>query len=397
GGGRAGAQLRQALVMVQFAVAVAFGIGTAIMVAQVAHLRAADMGFQREGLLIVSAIDDRALDPVHRRALLAAFAALPLVTSVTVADEAPSWLPAVASLPFTRPDAPLRKVSATIVPAGPGYFATYGARRLAGRLFDRVHGMDEPAVLTHRDGQLVSVNLILNQSAVRALGFAGPALAIGRSIRGGPFADARVIGVVADLRFTSPREPATPVVYAPGADDIGQNFAVRFTGPADAAASAIEKASRRVAPDLTIQTGTAAEYVEEGYRPDAQRARLFTIGAVLAVVIGCLGLYGLAAFDTARRVKEIGIRKTLGASTSDVLRLLIGQFMRPVLLANLLAWPLAFVAMRRWLSGFDDRVALSPLFFVGASLAAVLISAVTVVGQAWRVARAEPARALRHE
>jgi putative ABC transport system permease protein len=114
-------------------------------------------------------------------------------------------------------------------------------------------------------------------------------------------------------------------------------------------------------------------------------------------LIGCLGLYGLAAFDTARRVREIGIRKALGASTLDVLRLLLARFLVPVALANLLAWPVAAVAMRRWLSGFDDRVALSPWFFLFASLAALAIAVATVVGQAWRVARAEPARALRHE
>ncbi len=96
-------------------------------------------------------------------------------------------------------------------------------------------------------------------------------------------------------------------------------------------------------------------------------------------------------------MKEIGIRKTLGASTAEVLRLLIGQFLRPVILANLVGWPLAYVAMQRWLGGFDDRIALSPLFFVGASFAAALIASATVFGQAWRVARAEPARALRHE
>ena len=121
------------------------------------------------------------------------------------------------------------------------------------------------------------------------------------------------------------------------------------------------------------------------------------IGAVLAVVIGCIGLYGLAAFDTARRMKEIGIRKTLGASTADVLTLLIAQFLTPVLIADVFAVPIAYFAARQWLDGFDDRIALSPLFFVGAGLVAVAIAIATVFGQAWRVARAEPALALRHE
>ncbi|MFZ5795052.1 MAG: ABC transporter permease, partial [Pseudomonadota bacterium] len=174
--------------------------------------------------------------------------------------------------------------------------------------------------------------------------------------------------------------------------------AVRYSGDPKAMTAALETAWKRVAPGVPFRARSVEDNLfARYYKADAQRSRLFTIGAVLAILIGCIGLYGLAAFDTARRVKEIGIRKTLGASTAEVLRLLIVQFMRPVLLANLVAWPLAFVAMQRWLGGFDDRIALSPLFFVGATLIAVLIAAATVFGQAWRVARAEPARALRHE
>lgn len=121
------------------------------------------------------------------------------------------------------------------------------------------------------------------------------------------------------------------------------------------------------------------------------------LGAVLAVIIACIALYGLASFDTARRVKEIGIRKTVGASTADVLRLVIGQFLRPVLIGTVLAVPVAYYAMRQWLAAFADRIALSPLFFVGVGVAAVAIAAIAVAGQAARVARAEPARARRYE
>ena len=121
------------------------------------------------------------------------------------------------------------------------------------------------------------------------------------------------------------------------------------------------------------------------------------MGAVLAVAIGCVGLWGLASFNTARRVREIGIRKTLGASSAAIVRLLVGQFLRPVLIANLIAWPLAFFAMRTWLAGFDDRIALSPLFFLAATLVALAIAVLTVVTQSLRASRAAPAWALRHE
>jgi len=159
----------------------------------------------------------------------------------------------------------------------------------------------------------------------------------------------------------------------------------------------VQAAWRAEAPEVPFTALTADQSLDKFYRSDDRSAKLFIIGAVLAVVIGCVGLWGLASFNTARRVKEIGIRKVLGASTADVVRLLVGQFLRPVLLANLLAWPLAFLAMRTWLAGFDDRIALSPLFFGGASLLALAIAAATVSAQSLRAARATPSSALRHE
>ncbi len=137
--------------------------------------------------------------------------------------------------------------------------------------------------------------------------------------------------------------------------------------------------------------------LEPNYHSDDQVSRLLTLAAALSVAIGCIGLYGLAAFNTARRVREIGIRKTLGASTADILTLLIGQFLRPVLIANLAAWPLAYLAMRAYLAGFDQRISLNPLYFAAATALTLLIAVATVGGQAYAVARAEPARALRCE
>jgi putative ABC transport system permease protein len=119
--------------------------------------------------------------------------------------------------------------------------------------------------------------------------------------------------------------------------------------------------------------------------------------AILAVLIGCLGLFGLAAFTAERRTKEIGIRKVLGARTSDIVRLLVWQFSRPVLIANLVAWPVAWWLMRDWLNGFDMRVTLTPVPFVAAGVLALVIAAGTISAHAIRVAQASPIRALRYE
>ena len=172
---------------------------------------------------------------------------------------------------------------------------------------------------------------------------------------------------------------------------------LRFSGDPKAMLDAVRAVWRQEAPEVPFEGKTAVQNLETYYAHDDHTANLFTIGALLAVAFGCVGLWGLASFNTARRTKEIGIRKTLGASSGDVVKLLVGQFLRPVLIANLFAWPLAFLAMRTWLAGFDDRIALSPLFFVAATLLALAIAVLTVLAQSLRAARSTPAWALRHE
>jgi putative ABC transport system permease protein len=124
---------------------------------------------------------------------------------------------------------------------------------------------------------------------------------------------------------------------------------------------------------------------------------MFAAFAGFAVLISCLGLFGLAAFTAERRTKEIGIRKVLGARTRDIIRLLVWQFTRPVLLANLIAWPVAWWAMRNWLAEFQLRIDLGPTPFVLAGLLAFVIAFGTIAGHAFRVARANPIHALRYE
>jgi putative ABC transport system permease protein len=119
--------------------------------------------------------------------------------------------------------------------------------------------------------------------------------------------------------------------------------------------------------------------------------------AALAIGIACLGLFGLASFTTERRTKEIGIRKTIGGGVMDIVLMFCGEFGRLVLVANLVAWPVAYIAMQRWLSSFAYRADMSPWIFVGSALAALAIACITVGGVAARAASTKPARALRYE
>jgi putative ABC transport system permease protein len=117
----------------------------------------------------------------------------------------------------------------------------------------------------------------------------------------------------------------------------------------------------------------------------------------LAIFIAALGLFGVAAFTVQRRTREIGLRKVFGAQTWEVVVLLVWQFSRPVLLANLIAWPVAWYFLRDWLDGYAHRVSLSPVYFVMGGMAALFVAWATVIGHALAVARERPVRALRYE
>ena len=397
GGGRAGTRLRAVLVVFQFAIAIAFAISTAVMIAQTSHIASADIGFKRDGLIVLRGFYD--LEDAQQPAILDAIRALPGVASVGSGLDAPGDQATTNTNTLNRPRTPDRAPSISVVDTGPGYFETIGSTLISGRRFDPSRPEDDLGQRQEGYRYDAVVNVLLNEAAVRAIGFDSPAAAVGEPLNGQGKQGLRVIGVVANQRFTSPREAQRPTAYMYWSSHIDSAFGtVRFTGDPRVMLGRIETVWKRIAPQVPFAGRTAQENLYlRWYKADAQRSRLFTLGAMLAVVIGCIGLYGLAAFDTTRRVKEIGIRKTLGASTADVLRLLLLALMRPVIVANVIAWPIAWFAMRRWLSGFDDSIALSPGYFVGASLAAVAIAVATIVGQAWRVARSEPARALRYE
>jgi putative ABC transport system permease protein len=410
GGGRAGGRVREGLVIFQFAVAIAFTIATGVIVSQTSYLRHADIGFKRDGLIVIDSFNDNEVNGYQRANLLDIWRTRPGVVSVTSGDIAPGVDDSTSNSNFKRPGQPGHGLVLGVVEAGQDFFQTYGARLLAGRLPDRAHGADYPQyVPAGRDmGQFVAThqappNVVLNASAVRALGFGSPADAIGKTVSAGTdtnaFTRLTVIGVVADIRFRSPRQHVPPTLYFGKSGYIRSATAtVRYLG-ADPHAVMDELSAdwRRIAPTAPFRAKPIDQSLGHYYAKDDHQSHLFTIGALLAVLIGCVGLYGLAAFNTARRVKEIGIRKTLGASTSDILKLLVGQFLRPVVIANLFAWPLAWWATSSYLSGFDQRIALTPAYFLAATALTLLIAVGTVAGQAYAVARAEPARALRHE
>ncbi len=403
GGGRRGARLRSGLAVGQFAAAIGLMICTMVIFAQMEFLRRADLGFRRDGLVIVQLTAEQIRK--DQTALMDAFRRLPGALVVSASTRRPAT-DRTNSTEVYRIDSPQKKPNVVVEWIAPDYAQTYGLKLLAGRLLGSDQRMDDSSQLDSDDLTHRQANIMINRSAATALGFNDPAQAVGKLISfdtrsGRPFY-LTIVGVTSDVRFLSPHHAAMNQIYLEDSklhhEKEAWNAAIRVR-PGDEVAMLARVAAtwRAMEPGTPLRAQTAPQALQPYYDPDARRGQLFAAGSAVAGIIACLGLYGLAAFNTGRRFKEIGVRKTLGASTADVLRLLVGEFLRPVLWANLIAWPLAFYVMRAWLAGFDQRVTLTLLDFLLPALAALAVAVVTVAEQSWRVARAEPSKALRYE
>ena len=402
GGGRAGARVREIMAVGQFAIAICLMICTAVVYAQIQFVRNADLGFRRDGLIIVEGISEPTL-AAQMPSLVRAFRNTPGVTSATASDRRPGT-DSESNSDMGLISDPSRKATLTVERIGPDYMQTYGMKLIAGRPLGPRYRLDDRQGLQGEPLAARGLNIMVNEGATRALGFTDPARVIGQRLRVGRLTVATIVGVVGDVRFLSPRRPVPPQIYMldttlTAVDQANAWSAAVRVRQEDMAAvtQRLQSVWRTMAPGIPFRSETVAETLKPFYDADARRGQLFAAGSALSAIIACLGLYGLAAFNTSRRTKEIGIRKTLGASTTDVLRLLIAEFLRPVLWANLIAWPVAWLVMRSWLMGFDQRVALNPVYFLAPSIAAILVAVLTVADQAIRVSRAEPARALRYE
>ena len=299
-----------------------------------------------------------------------------------------------------------RTVDETVVDAG--FFELHGLKPLAGRFFSRERGEDMLLDRPDPDAGL-QPTIVINESASRLLGFVRPAQAVGQtvfwarnsalSIKAGmpPPRPSRIVGVVGDFTLGSIRSQIPPQIF-----DVyparSQFVLLKLDGRTlPETLKALQVLWSRTGHDRPADFGFESGYVQDHYKDIVTQGVAIAVCAGLAILIACLGLFALAAFTTERRIKEIGVRKAMGAGTLDVVRLLLWQFTKPVLWANLIAWPAAFWVMDHWLRGFAYRVDLPVWLFLAASAAAVLIAWATVAIHAWLAARAAPATALRYE
>jgi putative ABC transport system permease protein len=289
------------------------------------------------------------------------------------------------------------------------FLPTMGVKLLAGRSFDENRPMDDSTTpfpeVPEAERALVArgANIVINELAAKRMNFRSPAEAVGRQVKMGyddtygGVLPVTIIGVVRDSRFRSVREPIDPIMFRINKTNYGQ-LLVRYddSDPRRVRAD-IERVWKRLVPDAPFKADFGEDIIQRLYEGEDARAQTFAAFALLAVIVACLGLFGLAAFTAERRTKEIGIRKVLGARSRDIVGLLAWQFSKPVIVANLIAWPIAWWRMRDWLNDFDARIEIGLTPFVLAAVIALAIAIGTIAGHALRVARANPINALRYE
>ena len=206
-----------------------------------------------------------------------------------------------------------------------------------------------------------------------------------------------VVGVLDDVQMEGPRKPVSGTIYF-YEPHFAPFVSVRVRQEnLPATLSFIDSTWHAFAPTVAMQRHFLIDDFDGQFKADERQGAIFGLFVGIAIFIACLGLFGLAAFSTERRTREIGLRKTFGASTGNIVWLLIRQFSVPVLIANAIAWPVAWYYLHGWLNGFAYRITLSPLYFVAAGAAALAIAWATVFVHAWRVAHANPIHALRTE
>jgi len=381
--------LRAALVVLQFTVSIALAIMTLVVFAQINFVRNQALGFRHDNTVFVAT--QRRMAPSLREGFMAQLRTHPGIAQVASSADTP-FSPSLWFTGVTVPGQPGTKTFEQLH-VTPQFFRLYDMKLAAGRMLSDTRVEDE--AIDRPDAKNDGHNVLINESAARALGY-GVQGAVGKTI-GWSNAMVHIVGVMRDVQFKGSRHAILPTLFI-NDKESSSLVSVRLTGQDIPGVLAfIDRTWRRMAPATAISRGFVDDDFERLYQADQKQGQMFGIFVAIAIVIACLGLFGLAAFTARRRTKEIGIRKVFGARNRDVIFLLLWQFSVPVLVANLIAWPVAWYYLQGWLQGFAYRITLNPAYFAAIGMAAMLLAWATILTHALRVARANPIHALRYE
>jgi putative ABC transport system permease protein len=304
--------------------------------------------------------------------------------------------------PLVRPGAP--PVQVRYMSLGIGFFELYGYRPTAGRFFSAELGTD----VSPPDNVWTSPqSIVINETAARQLGFTSAAEAVDQTATFShvfrqpstftPWHAVRIIGVVEDFQIGSVRAAIPPAVFfvdEPQAVTLSLKLDGRATPEA---LEAMDRTWKELGGSGPLARVFFEQTMQNMYLDLRRQTQVLSAFASIAIFIAVLGLVGLAAHAAVTRTREIGIRKAVGGSRLEIMRLLLWQFSRPVLLANMIAWPVAYYLMGVWLQGFARRVELDWWIFAGAAAATLAVAVAAVSTHTWAMAGARPVEALRYQ
>jgi putative ABC transport system permease protein len=384
--GKSKSTFRNALVIGQFTGAVLLIIGTVFAVRQLRYMQTKDPGFNRDQVMVI---------PLNRIAsgkyetLKQELMANTIVTAVTASQQTLGNNLHQAGMVF-HGEGPSRQLTSSQVVVDPDYLTLYKIPIIAGRNFTS-------------DATDNARAYIINETMAKELLKDQPKAAyetlIGKNYGfGGMDSAGFIAGVAKDFNFNSLHHKIETLSIFCQKDWGYSEVSVRINATkAQDAINHISSSWKKVNPDLPFEYRFLDEHFAEMYTADRAVSKVVGILAGLAILISCLGLFGLASYSAERRVKEIGIRKVLGASVQNITTMLSKDFIRLVLVSNLIAWPLAWIGVNRWLQDFAYRVPISWWVFIAAAGIAVLIALLTVSFQAIKAAVANPVKSLRTE
>jgi putative ABC transport system permease protein len=372
---------RRNMVIVQFSISILLIIGLFTVFKQMKYIQSRSLGFNRENVVILPVRSQQIAQNYH--AFRNELKKSSQITSLSSSSEIPADTHYSNSY-YRRPDSE-EPVSVYLFFTDYDYLETYKMQVLAGRTFSRDFSTDTVGTL------------ILNESAAQRFGWI-PEEAVGKKLIG-PYSEgpAQVVGVVKNFNFMSLRREVEPMVFLLDPEYIRAISVKIAPGNLEKTLGFIQDKWQSSFPGEQFEFGFLDNRVNQLYEREEKMQKIFLIFSSLSILVACLGLLGLVSFTSEIRTKEIGIRKVLGASTGSMIVLLSKEFIKWIVLANIVAWPLAWLMMNKWLQNFAYRVNIGWIVFVLAALVTMFIATFTFIFQTVKTAYADPIDSLRYE
>jgi putative ABC transport system permease protein len=379
--------IRNGLVVFQFTVSTGLIICTLIVYKQLQYIRNKDLGLDKENVIVISNSQRLGSSEETFRQQVAKMSSVLSASRTSASPTAINFADGYTPEPASAAETVVKDISLPSFVVDNDFVPTLKIKIVQGRNFSP----------DFND----STSVILNESAVKQIGWRNP-IGMYMTYPGGNGQRFRVIGVAKDFNLESLHMSVTPFALFHTSSktyDLGRSWMMARVKPGTLSSSLaqLESKWKKFAPASPFDYSFLDEDFNALYRSDLRMGSIFTIFTVLSIFVGCLGLFGLAAYTAERRTKEIGIRKVLGASVHGLIALLSKDFIRLVLLSALIAFPLAWYGMNKWLEDFAFRISMQWSLFFPAALLAIVIAFLTVSTQAFRAAAANPVKSLRTE